>query len=247
MSEISLNNLTPFSRYGTSGMTAAQLVKCNPGLLPYAVRYWPSHYQKAELDEASRQSFQVFFRNNDLVNLWSKLFWEYQNPLTTRAEMEPLSVAAEVGCSDLVDTLLQSLQSKDGGLWVPLGIVIEKRNESLAKKLLDFGAWNTEPLHSAAAYGQDSIIPTLIDHKLPVNDSSSSGCTSLQIVSRSRGLIAVTTLLSLSNMEKTAIRGLTPLYLASQFGHADAVEGLLRAGADSGAFSNAGYTPLHCE
>jgi ankyrin repeat protein len=248
-------------------MSPGDLVKYNHGLLPYAVQYWPSHYHKATLDDAARQNFQQFFKNKELVELWSEMFWEYQNPLTRRAAKDPLSIAAEVGCGDLVDALLENCTPNVGECSVALGVAIEAGHESLVEKLLAFGARNTRALHSAAAYGRDSIVPKLIKQGFATGDPEKSDSTPLHVAAGCGSLGVVERLLAEkegsekggskkedsekegSKIEAKTNEGLTPLHLASQFGHVDVIRRLLDAEADQSAVSGLGATPLHlaCE
>lgn len=225
------------------------------GLLLYAVQYWPSHYREAHLDGTNPADFQCFFDNLKLMDFWCGKFAGYQPSLAKRLINTPLTMAIQVGCRDLVDTLLKNTPHLPGNLFLPLRVAVEEGQDLLLKTLLKRENSNNYLLHVAAARGHDSLITVLYELGFSISEvEKPSMYTPLHFAAQCGSLKVVDKLLAFpkfnsSLIEKKSIEGFTPLHIAIRFGHLDVAERLLSNKADRNAISNLGLTPLHiaCE
>ncbi|KAK2595807.1 hypothetical protein QQS21_006571 [Conoideocrella luteorostrata] len=165
--------------------------------------------------------------------------------------LDTLVAAAAHGEEDMLLGVLDYLMSNSGDgdsiAWPPvlmhraawLGL------DRFAKKLLEFGCpadpvveWTkiimATPLHHAARNFHPECVRVLINHKADVNFRAIYDRTSLHIVA-GQGHAEITKILleeGKVEMEATDVDGVTALYLASLWGHHQAVKTLLEMGAD---------------
>jgi ankyrin repeat protein len=121
--------------------------------------------------------------------------------------------------------------------------------------LLCVGALGVAMLHAAtgatpvadAAMARDAAaVRALLKQAADVNGAQGDGMTALHWAA-SNGDAALAQMLAYAGANvraTTRINGYTPLFLASQAGHADVVDVLINAGADAKAVSTTGSTPL---
>lgn len=102
------------------------------------------------------------------------------------------------------------------------------------------------PVADAAMGGDLEAVRALLKQGADVNAAQGDGMTALHWAAmNNQSELAKVLLYAGANVRAaTRINAYTPLFLASQHGHADVIELLLRAGADARAVSATGSTPL---
>uniref|UniRef100_A0A0G4F8Z1 Protein kinase domain-containing protein n=1 Tax=Chromera velia CCMP2878 TaxID=1169474 RepID=A0A0G4F8Z1_9ALVE len=131
---------------------------------------------------------------------------------------------------------------------------VKRSDSSTVSKLVTFGLIDVNsrgkdgwfPLATAAAYGQDTIVPILLQAGAEKDKRHQGGWTPLCIAAWGGHNMVVRTLLEKgADKNKATNRGQTPLYLASWRGHEVVVSTLLNAGADKNKADERGWTPLY--
>jgi ankyrin repeat protein len=229
-----------------SGLSLGHATLPIDSLQAYAIQYWPSHYQSGEISQIELEKFKLFFKNDDLVMMWSRLLQTYQNPSAKGNVRDPLSVASEVGCGALVDILLEkSIGDKSKAL----ESAIESGQESLIESLLKSCDVQPRVISIASAHARDKIALKLIEDGYPINNPDKSGMVALHIASECGSLAIVNTLLNKDSnptvVDARNSEGLTALHLASRFGHTDVIRSLLDNNSKISAVSNDGSMPIH--
>lgn len=155
------------------------------------------------------------------------------------------------------DKFQTGLNLRDAFGNAPLHRAIRNSRQVLAKLLIDFGADlnacssdGSPPLHLALNNGQEFILKHLVEHGADLNAGNSDGETLLHLAAK-RGLVEVAEMLVNHedvNINTTDSSGFTPLHTAftSYRNYNDVVVRLLlEHGADIGARTKTGSTPLH--
>ena len=107
-------------------------------------------------------------------------------------------------------------------------------------------ATGAAPVADAAMARDAAAVRALLKQAADVNGAQGDGMTALHWAA-SNGDAALAQMLAYAGANvraTTRINGYTPLFLASQAGHADVVDVLINAGADAKAVSTTGSTPL---
>ena len=102
------------------------------------------------------------------------------------------------------------------------------------------------PVADAAMRGEVQTVRALLKQGADVNQAQGDGMTALHWAAMSNNTeLAQLLLYAGANVRATTrINGYTPLFLASQHGHPELVETLLKGGADAKAVAVTGSTPL---
>jgi ankyrin len=185
----------------------------------------------------------------------------------------PLHLAAEVGCPEVAQILLNcgaDIDLRDDLGQVPLHLVstqdsgmnkdkgnAEDKRLIVAQLLLENGAdvnalddAHDTPLHFASSYGRLKIVRLLLDKGAKANIENDRGQTLLHLVSQRKAFRqshnVARLLLELGlNVNATDKREETPLHLACSYGNFETVLVLLNHGAKFNAQNADGQTPLH--
>lgn len=129
-----------------------------------------------------------------------------------------------------------------------LRAAMEAASASPLSPLTAKDALNRTPVHLAAAFGSDALLPRLQDYGFPMADADSAGYTPLHHAALYAHTGAVTFLLQAAPAAQYAVEaenGWTPLHLAAWCGSDDAVRLLVDGGSDLEAQDTAGRAPLH--
>ena len=140
--------------------------------------------------------------------------------------MNPLSIAAENGHTEVVEVLLKNEAN------------IEARNDKNS---------NFTPLHYAAENGHAKVVEVLLKNGAPVDFSDKYDNTPLHFAARNGHTEIVKALLTGEGIDINARENSkwTPLHYAARNGHIEVVEVLLKNGAPVDLVSDEYDTPLH--
>lgn len=249
---------------GEVGTALSEDNKLHAGLLPYAVEYWPVHYDRAqasqdtcetstEAQKTQKHDFSRFFENANMLEYWAKWYWRCKNP-RRETETDPLAAAAYAGCQDLVHALINLKDDKSnqdvGKYQNELISAIENGHDRLAEYLLERGASSPRALHLAAAHDRDKLIPALVKLKYSTTGQDFDGFTPLHVAAERGSLAAVEQLLEMDEPRerinsKSHDKRDTALHLASQFGHTKVMQKLLENDAKPTLTDFEGSNSLH--
>ncbi|KAG9500800.1 hypothetical protein J7337_006480 [Fusarium musae] len=81
--------------------------------LPYAIEFWPKHWQKVETSE---KKMTDLFENNTVFEFWTKSLVGLKNKLSkpSPSHMKPLPIAAHLGLTAVVEALLRKHPDQAG-------------------------------------------------------------------------------------------------------------------------------------
>lgn len=232
-----LNYLMILSTEGVS-LTSSRL-NSSCGLMDYAVQYWPEHYQSIGTTTASLNDF---FLNQDLMKTWSSWYWENQHPMTRGPSPDPLTVAAESNCVDLLKVVLETPEKNPAGVSTALEVALKNGHREIIRIMLDSGATKPSALSILASFGHHDLLIEFSQYPAyaeqwppPVYVACEGG--HLQII---RELIKAG-----ANVNAQDLDGMTPLHIACQFGHVEIISALLEEHASVNVAAENKATPLH--
>jgi len=205
-------------------------------LVDYVVQYWPEHYLRMK---SSRDDLLSFFQNLPLMRTWSDLLWSNQNSMTRGPSSDPLSIAAEKGCENLVLILLEKSKPGHESLTNALEAAVRNGDQAMVLHLVAFGATSHLASHLAASFGHQHLLPVFrksFDVDVPL----------LHVACESGYLQTVQALINAgAEVNAPGSDGKTPLHIASQFGHVNIISELLNSSALPDAVDSKKSTPLH--
>ena len=220
-------------------------------LLEYAVQHWHQHYKLAKkAAEESRghlPEFDPYLHDEALIRKWAHLFCSCPHPVKQAVWVDPMLVSVEIGCVDLVKTLLNSSSRAPEILNTALEIAIGDGDGELVSLFLEHGAKSTDVLHLAALSGSLTMLLRFPHVKDDLASVGTHGLTPLHFACKGGSREMVYTLIE--NGADVNVKGQksgsTPLHLACQYGHGDVISLLLEKEADPNAEDETGLTPLH--
>lgn len=167
----------------------------------------------------------------------------------------PLALAAALDDLAAIDRLLDrkaAPDARDANGATPL---MSAASGGAVGRLIDAGARHDAADHTgrsalmmAAGWARDDAVRALLAAGAEANHADELGSTALHFAAGCRGSAALTCLALLldagADIDEETREGVTPLMLASHWGHADNVKALLARGADAEASDMTGNTPL---
>jgi ankyrin repeat protein len=233
--------------------------------LRYASRRWPDHYinGKSAMLQGQEQSPMSsnpspsdvldFSRDDDkLISFWAKMYYLLQNPDVECPAGTSLPMAAEVGCLDLVKSLLPSMdaEQEEDAAALSRGFVaaISRGDTEIIDAFIAAKVSSSLALHAAASSGQRHLLERLTTFKDALEAKGMEGLTQLHCACRSGVLGVVEDLLDAGAdaKAKSSDEETTPLHIACMFGHAAVIRRLEELDdLDINAKDKFGRTPLY--
>ncbi|KID94585.1 ankyrin 2,3/unc44, partial [Metarhizium majus ARSEF 297] len=200
------------------------------GFLDYAVKYWFRHYNLAKHDDSPDLKVQACALLQTL-RLSEPTWWKLQRERPV-ALFNPVHMAIRLGCNDIARTLLEKPECNAERFDHKDGIRLIKTRETAIDSLQEAGARHGVILYVAAMCGRDGVVDQILKDREQVEMGKvytcPDGMTPLHQASSSGYHGVVRKLLNASyNANVWNKKRLTPLDLASQFGHVDVIEALL--------------------
>lgn len=238
-------------------------------LLSHAVLSWPHHLRSSRIWVRSPSHFKErvlpyldWFTSRDAgnprFNFWRTIHSMFTRPLGDSYLWHPLAFSIAQGLGCLVDILLPRFTNGDLDTRFERGhtyltIAASENQLDLAKHLLDTGANVDTPtanqgltaLHIAAERGFEAMTTLLLSAGASPQARSNSGSTPFYRAARG-GSVPILRQLHAAGSEVDALTWdeWTPLMEAVEHGNDEAIELLLRWGADPTRMSKCGTTPL---
>lgn len=225
-------------------------------LVEYAVTCWPEHYRRAQHRhrQIANLDFDEYFAGDDLSD-WAAWYWSFQHPSLQAPLPSALVIAADIGCQELVQTVLRRGPPEATDAIAALEVAITRGRRDVVRTLVLAGLPRpVHAVHLAASYGHEDLVAFLMAHgeeatltmntsgKSPLHCAAENGHVDIADVLLDPNIkLAPSTMLVPPHLQQ----GPTPLHLASQFGHVELVSMLLEKGSDSCCRDGSGSTPLH--
>lgn len=246
---------------------------CEPGhliaskdqypFIGYAIRRWPAHYlsgknaslHKHEIPgmtpDLTPPDFRKFFEDDNLMKFWATTYDLLRHTGVDGAMPNALTIAAEVGCLDLVAIILPKMdpiRTEDAAVLSQTLIVAISKGDTEMVDLISPKAAPSLTIHAAASSGDPRMSKHLPTSKEDLNSSDTKGYTRLHYACRSGVLGVVKEILDASPDVNVRSRDeeATPLHLACMFGHAPVITYMQELqDLDLNAVDKLGRTPLY--
>ncbi len=240
----------------------------NYPLVFYAAQYWVDHVQigdtslsildrMEQLFDADKPHFSAWIWLYDVNHSWRIASMEDISERPSEPVATPLYYSAACGLRSLVERLVathpKDVNPREGSIWAPLRVAIEKRQLNVARLLLEHGAYpdikgtNGWTLLHEASYGWDiGALQLLLEHGADVDCRNSRDQTPLHLSSDVGSLEAMQLLVVYgADVNKRIPNGWTPLHRAVRNRSVEAVRLLLQCGANVNEEDENGWTALH--
>jgi len=195
------------------------------GLMSYTVTHWPEHYKRARDRPQIKDRLLEIFGKKEKATAWSKLYQKYAGVSTEKYSVldNPLKIASRFGLADMAKDTIQQAKSSE-----------EFNKESFDKALSD-------ALDLAVGHGHEETVTLLLEE--------GAQSTEAMCLAANGGFVSI--LEKLVNAKPDMINeedqfGRPPFTRAALNGHVEAVDYLLKHGANGKVVVGHDRTALHC-
>ena len=215
------------------------------GLIEYASKYWPKHYNMATGKKEPPQKLRA--KVLDYLSCGGTFPWNSYNAGTPALYRDPLCRAVFLRLRDVVALLLSEGSVDKSNLNSALEITITNGDDDIFRSLSSVGACSPKSLQLAALHGREKLIKDLLVGTTPGNDNV--GCRNALHEASAAGYHGIVAMLLGHGFDINAEddQGNTPLHLASKYGHFLVLNELLRRVDELkvDVKNSSGWTPLH--
>ncbi|KAK6343942.1 hypothetical protein TWF696_007595 [Orbilia brochopaga] len=238
----------PLSRLKDDNLDSWQLPAGRAwGFLPYAVEFWPVHFEMAYHDHSELPAEVLSFLNDpEFLQLWYKLLtWLIQKSSTSQpvfALNTIPNVAAGYGIESLMRHWLKEDENKSDRkiLEETLAVAAQYGNKAIVEMLREMDVWSPLATRTAAEHGNSEILEILLKARPDVSFRWQEGERSvLQLAAQNSMLECVRLLINRSKPDDRE----QSVHLSAQYGCLEVFKELIKEDGDKFA-TTAAYDDL---